>query len=663
MKTILATCVALLALVVGLPAEQATASRRFTVETTSLVKRVAEPQFSPDGGSIAVLVATPNLDENRHAASIHRVEIADGRMRLLVDGAKHVGVSSPRWAPNGEQIAFLASAPTRGDHKPQIFTVSSQGGAPTQMTSAPNGVQQFAWSPDSRTFGFATADVPEPKEGYQRWNQSFDVQPNFHLFMTAPVPPTHVWMVPAAGGESQRLTSGPWTVPVARPPGPPSSRMTWTPDGTAIVFSRTGGIGLQAVNVADGVMRSLGPGGGNHPQFSPAGDQVAYLSGTGASVATVGSQGRQLTQALDRRIHRVLWMPDGESLIVGGNDTERVSLWQQPLEGAARKLDTGGVSPHSSFFVDMAVSSTGGIAFAGTSPSRPPELYYMASPTSPVRRLTEVNAEIAAMDLGKAEMLTYTFEKFDQNGVLIYPPGFDPAKKYPLVLVIHGGPAAASLLTFDARAQVLAANGWLVFSPNYRGSDNLGRAFQRAISNDAGAGPGRDVMAGIEVIKQKGIVDETRMGVSGWSYGGYMTTWMLGNYPDVWRAAVTGASVTDRLDQQNFSDGAGRGNAWINPEVMERERAQSPITYAGQIKAPTLILSNTGDYRVPITQSYKLFHALRAKGVTTRFVAYPINLHNAPDPVHQRDVLERWVGWFERYLNDPPPPGAGRGGR
>jgi dipeptidyl aminopeptidase/acylaminoacyl peptidase len=144
------------------------------------------------------------------------------------------------------------------------------------------------------------------------------------------------------------------------------------------------------------------------------------------------------------------------------------------------------------------------------------------------------------------------------------------------------------------------------------------------------------------------------MGVSGWSYGGYMTTWMLGNYPDVWKAAVTGASVTDRLDQQSFSDGAGRGNAWINPDVMERERAQSPMTYAGKIKAPTLILSNTGDYRVPITQSYKLFHALRAGGVTTRFVAYPIDLHNAPDPVHQRDVLERWVEWFERYLLEPP---------
>jgi dipeptidyl aminopeptidase/acylaminoacyl peptidase len=124
----------------------------------------------------------------------------------------------------------------------------------------------------------------------------------------------------------------------------------------------------------------------------------------------------------------------------------------------------------------------------------------------------------------------------------------------------------------------------------------------------------------------------------------------------VWKAGVAGAAVTDRLDQQSFSDGAGgRGGAnppWVNPDAMERERAQSPITYAGKIKAPTLILAMTGDYRVPITQSYKLFHALRAAGVTSRFVAYPVNAHNASDPVRQRDIQERWIGWIERYLGE-----------
>ena len=268
-----------------------------------------------------------------------------------------------------------------------------------------------------------------------------------------------------------------------------------------------------------------------------------------------------------------------------------------------------------------------------------------------------MNDEIASLPLGRSEVVSYTFDKFDQNGILTLPPDFDPSRKYPLVLLIHGGPRAASMMTFSPAAQLMAAKGWLVFQPNYRGSDNLGRQFQGAIANDAGAGPGRDVVAGIEVLKQRGIVDETRMAVSGWSYGGYMTSWMLGNYPTLWKAGVAGAAVTDRLDQQTFSDGGGRGNAWINDQAFAREREQSPIAYASKIKAPTLILANTGDYRVPITQSYKLFHALRAAGIPTQFVAYPINAHNAVDPVRQRDVQERWIGWLEKYLNETP---AGR---
>jgi dipeptidyl aminopeptidase/acylaminoacyl peptidase len=657
-KLLLATCVALVTFVAAVPANQAVV-RRFGFDDFSKVKRVSDPQFSPDGSTLAYLVSTPNLDENRHVSSLHRMPVSGGNSQLVVDGAKYVSVSFPRWSPNGQQIAFLSTGPVPGQPGAQIFVVSSKGGDVKQLTTAASGVQQLAWSPDGATIGFATADVPEKKPGYQRWNDSFEVQLNFHLFMTAPVPPTHVWIVPAGGGTAKRLTSGDWTLPVTRPPGAPSSMITWTPDGSAIVFARSGGGvpgGMNTVAIADGTVKSLGLGG-TFPVYSAKGDQIAYLSNGAAVAPAAGGQAKNLTQPIDRGIARALWMPDGKSLIIGGNDTERVSLWQQPLDGTAKKLDTGDASPNSAFFVDMAVSATGAIAFTGTTPTRPGELYLKAGPDAPVKRLTGVNDEIASLPLGKSEVVSYTFEKFPQNGILTYPPDFDPSKKYPLVLLVHGGPRAASLMTFSAGAQLMAAKGWLVFQPNYRGSDNLGRVFQGAIGNDAGAGPGRDVMAGIETIKQRGIVDESRMAVSGWSYGGYMTTWMIGNYPEVWKAAVAGAAVTDQIDQQNFSDGAGgRGNAspWVSPERMTSTRDQSPISYAGKIKTPTLILANTGDYRVPITQSYKLFHALRDAGVTSQFIAYPINAHNASDPVRQRDVQERWIGWLEKYLNESP---------
>jgi dipeptidyl aminopeptidase/acylaminoacyl peptidase len=669
MKTLLGTAVAVLALVATLPATQAV--RRFTLDDFSRVKRVADPQFAPDGASVAVVISTPNLEENRHAASLHRIEIATGASQVIVNGDKAIAVSFPRWSPDGRQIAYLATVPTGGPPKPQVFVVSSRGGDTTQITTAPSGVQQLAWSPDGKSIGFTTADEPEKKPGYQRWNDSFEVQLNDHFLTAAALPPTHVWMVPAAGGAMKRLTSGTWTLPVTRPPGAPSSIIAWTPDGSGILFNRSGnGGGLQVVKVGDGTITPLTGGNGTHPVYSPNRDKVAFLVGGNAAVLPVGAptdaqvQPRQLTQSIDRGIARALWMPDGKSLIVGANDDERVSLWQVPLDGPVKKLDTGDASPNSSFFVDMAISKSGAIAFSGTSPTHPAELYYKASPEAPVRQLTNVNDEIASIPLGKSDVVKFANDTFDQNAILTYPPDFDPSKKYPMVLLIHGGPRAASMMTFSPGAQLMAAKGWLVLQPNYRGSDNLGRKFQGAITGDAGAGPGRDVMAAIQAVKAKGFVDETRLGVSGWSYGGYMTTWMLGNYPDVWKAGVAGAAVTDRIDQQNFSDGAsgGRGNnsPWLNSQAMERERAQSPISYAGKIKAPTLILANTGDYRVPITQSYKLFHALRDAGVTSRFIAYPIAGHNAADPVRQRDVQERWIGWLERYLNETPTPGGGR---
>ena len=246
--------------------------------------------------------------------------------------------------------------------------------------------------------------------------------------------------------------------------------------------------------------------------------------------------------------------------------------------------------------------------------------------------------------------------------MVTYPPDFSAGRKYPLVLYVHGGPRSASKEAFSSRAQLLAAQGWVVFEPNYRGSDNLGNAFQAAIWNDAGAGPGRDVMSGVDYLKRRGFVDESRMAVSGWSYGGYMTTWLLGHYP-VWKAAIAGAAVTDWLDQYNLGDAnVRRGSAFGGSPYVANNMAgyldQSPITYAAKIRAPTLILSDTGDYRVPVTQSYRLYHALKDNGVPTKFFAYPVPGHSPADPVRQRDIDRRWIAWLAEYLGAGKPTGG-----
>jgi dipeptidyl aminopeptidase/acylaminoacyl peptidase len=202
--------------------------------------------------------------------------------------------------------------------------------------------------------------------------------------------------------------------------------------------------------------------------------------------------------------------------------------------------------------------------------------------------------------------------------------------------------------------QVLAARGFVVFEPNYRGSDNMDNAFFAAIYRDAGQGPGEDVKSGVDALLKRGNLDRARMGVSGWSYGGYMTTWMLGHY-DLWKAAVAGAAVTDWVDMYNVSDGNVTVTAQVggSPYVgngMAAYRAQSPSSAYQKIKAPTLVMCDTGDFRVPITQSFGLYRALHENHVTTEFYAFPTGGHFPGDPIRQMDVSERWADWLSKYL-------------
>lgn len=370
--------------------------------------------------------------------------------------------------------------------------------------------------------------------------------------------------------------------------------------------------------------------------------------------SATGGDGIDLTRGIDRNLQRAIWMPDGQSLLVGGHDGTQVSLWLQPLKGKARKLPLGDVNPSWLFWIDAAVGPKGEIAFTGSTATHPSELYYKASPDDAPRRLTSFNQAIADLQMGKVERFEWQGpDGFREDGIVVYPPDFSQDKKYPLVLVVHGGPTAASTTNFSGFSHVLATRGYVVFEPNYRGSDNLGNAYQRAIFNDAGDGPGRDVIAGIDAVKKLGFVDESRIAVTGWSYGGYMTTWLIGHY-HFWKAAVAGAAVTDLNEEYNLADGnvAGRygfkGSPWMG--YMKDYIEQSPIAAASQMNTPTLILSDTGDARVPITQSYQLYHALKDNGVTVKFIAYPVPGHFPGDPVRSRDVDRRWMDWLDQYL-------------
>ena len=656
------------------------AADRFNVAHIEKIARVSDPQIAPDGKSIVIVVSRPNFADDRYDADLVQVDVAGGKMRALTHDRR--GVASPRWSPAGDRLAFLAAVTTAGlAPRNQIFVLPMTGGDAQQITNSPTSVQQFAWRPDGAMIAFAAADETPKRTGDEKANDVFEVGNDDYLVREAPMP-THVWLVAPDGTGTRRLTSGPWSLPISHPPGAPSSPLAWSPDGKslAIVRVETPHSGdsdlstLQTLDVASGSMRAFTTRKKNegYPVWSPDGTKLAYWfprdgdNKFGAEVFVApasGGEGADVTRAIDRNIQRTIWSPDGKSLYVGANDGTSVGLWVKPLDEPARRVELGKICPASSFWVDMAVGPAGEIAFAGSEPQHPSELYYLATTSGPARRLTNFNDAIASLELGKTETIEWDGpDKFHMDAVVTYPPDFAPSRKWPLVLYVHGGPRAASKEAFSSRAQLLAAQGWVVFEPNYRGSDNLGNAFQAAIWNDAGDGPGRDVMSGVDLLKKRGWVDETKMAVTGWSYGGYMTTWLIGHY-NVWKAAIAGAPVTNWLDQYNLGDanvrrGGAFGGSPYTADHMNAFTAQSPITYAKNMRAPTLILCDVGDYRVPISQSYELYHALKDNGVATQFFAYPVGGHSPSDPVRQRDIDRKWLWWLHDHLETAIAPAA-----
>ena len=670
----------LLLLVLGLCvccAGTATAqTKRIDLSDVQKLVNLSDPQIAPDGKSIACIVSRVNWSDDRFDANLVLVDIASGAQRTLTYDRK--GIAAPRWSPTGDRLAFLATAGSGDKAAPQVYVLDMRGGEARQITEASNGVEQYAWRPDGADIAYVTPDDAENKKEIAAHNDAFEVGDDGYLATAAPTP-SHLWIVPSGGGTARRLTRGAWSLAKSEPPGPPSSPLAWSPDGKSILFTQqaTPHFGdadqsvVMVLDVATGESRKLTAHKAfeGYATYSPDGSRISYWyprDGDPNNVNEIhvttaaGGDGADQTRAVDRNLVRAVWMPDGKSLLVGGHDGTRTALWLLPLGGVAKRLDLGEVSPSWGFWIDVSVGRDGAIAFAGSTPDRPTELYYLASATAPPRRLTDLNADVAARQLGNMERFEWPGpDGFRDDGVVTYPPGFVKGKRYPLVLIIHGGPTAASVRAFSLFSQLVAAHDYVVFSPNYRGSDNLGNAYQRAIFNDAGDGPGRDVMAGIAALVRLGVVDTTRIGVSGWSYGGYMTTWLIGHY-HVWKAAVAGAAVTNLVDQYNMADFnvlerygfSGFGSPWTG-QSLQAYRDQSPISYVAAMKTPTLILSDVRDARVTVTQSYELYHALRDNGVPVKFVAYPVDGHFPGDPVRTTDVYRRWLDWLDQYLKGP----------
>jgi len=643
-------------------------ARGIIVSDVRRIINITTPRISPDGKHIACVVSRPQYSKNDTDTDVLLVDIATGAQHLLTQ-SRH-NVSAPQWSPSGSYIAFIAPERDKDNANNQIFVVSAQGGSAKQITHAQSDVDVFAWRPDGGALAYVAADEEPNKAAIAKGHDYFEVGNDPYLTTAAPTP-QRLWVVPADGGKAQRITSGTWSLAAPDVPVP----LSWSPDGREVALTRVPtphtGDGdrstIVVVDIATKRVRKLTTHDHfeGYPMFSPDGSKIAFwysLNGNVMNEGNVfvaparGGDGVNIQRHLDRDVNGAVWMPDSRSVLIGAPDGTRTSLWVQPISGLPRKLDLGSIDPSNDNGMDFTVGSHGAIAFSGYTHSQPTELYYMSSSTAAPRRLTDFNHDIALLDLGKAQTITWkTYDGFTADGVLTYPPHYVKGKKYPLVLRIHGGPNEGSNIDFWDYIQLVASHGYLVFQPNYRGSDNLGNAYMYATWNDGGDGPGRDIMGGLEAVEKLGIVDTSRIALGGWSNGGYMTSWLIGHYSG-WKAAVLGAAYTDCLEDYNLSDSNVsdvhyfKGSPWVNG-YMEACREQSSITYWKNIKTPTLIFSNTGDVRVPITQSYAIYHALKDNHVPVKFIAWPQSGHEVTQgPVHTEDLYQLWLDWLDHYL-------------
>ena len=635
-----------------------------TVDQILSIERVGTPEISPDGRLVAYTVRRTNWDENAYETQIWLADATTGAARQLTHAKK--SSRSPAWSPDGSRLAFISD---RSD-KNQIYVISASGGEAEALTSLEDGVNRFQWSPDGARIAYSATEPKSAaiKDREKKYGEFQVVEHDYRM--------TQLFVLDVAAKTTRTLAAGAFNV----------GSFQWSPDGMRIAFDHAanpapgfrGTSDISIVTVADGAVRKLvtqeGPDA--DPIWSPDGTRIAfetamanpeyyYRNGRIAIVPAAGGAPAAVTASFDEDPSLVAWRPGG--LFFSASQKTNAGLFKvDPVTRTIARLDAPG-SPIAASFTLSRDGST--VAFLGGGAQAMGEVFVApvaslgtaAGRAADIRKLTDMNAQTSTWTTSTLDVVSWKSQDGAAiEGVLHKPIDFDPARKYPLLVVVHGGPTGISRpMPFTSTIypiDVWVPQGVLVLEPNYRGSAGYGEKFRALNVRNLGVGDAWDVVSGVDALVAKGLVDPARVGVMGWSQGGYISAFLATHDAARFKAISVGAGISDWMtyyvntDITPFTRQYLQATPWSDADIYAKT---SPITYIRQAKTPTLIQHGATDQRVPLPNAFELYRGLVDNNVPTKLIVYQgfggIG-HGPTKPKSQRATMEHNLEWFDEHL-------------
>lgn len=651
--------------------------RPLTAEDIVALNRASDVQLALDGRRVAFVVTAWDRAADRFNTDLWTATAdVGGSAQPLTFHARRD--EQPRWSPDGQRLAFLSE---RGDASNglQLYLINPQGGEAQPLISHATAIQSFEWSPDGRYIAFLAEEPPAPKPKTKP-PVVLDEDTRF----------AQIWLVEVGTRQVRQLTQGPRHV----------TALNWSLDSKKLVLtarvspkletSDTAEIYLLPVGWTEGKSAPLeiskaqqlthGNGAESEPRFSPDGRTVSWLAhaetapnsipGVGPerihllSLSNPNAPPQVLARNFDGYIRGYRWVYNSAQIIFRADIGVYSQLFNIDLADRPPQAMTRGEGVCGAF----AISPDGlQVVYAVEHPRLASEVASVNARTLLPVQLSLINPQIGDFLLGQVETVRWTAPPDAANGnaaspeiegLLVYPVGYESGKRYPLVTYIHGGPESAVMRSFNASwaspVQVLAGQGYAVFLPNFRGSSNYGAKFAQANTLKAGQVDVADVLSGIDFLVKRGIADEQRLAIGGWSYGGYLSGWLIG-HTNRFKCAVYGAGLSNAVSYWGTADITYQrerlhgGTPWAARKMFDE---QSPLTAMPNAKTPTLIFHGEKDDRVPLGQSLETYRTLKRVGVPVKLVVYPDQGHGLLVPSYQLDKMQRELAWLEMYVGN-----------